>query len=159
MSGAGRPEATVPDASGLRIGIVRTAWNAELTEQLRRRALAVAEAANAKVVEAQVAGAVELPIVAQQLARQTDAVVALGVVIRGETPHFDYVCDSVTDGLTRIALDESVPVAHGVLTVNSYEQAVARDGHPGSAEDKGGEAVSAALGAALELRRLRELSG
>lgn len=159
MSGAGRPEATVPDASGLRIGIVRTAWNAELTEQLRRRALAVAEAANATVVEAQVAGAVELPIVAQQLARQTDAVVALGVVIRGETPHFDYVCDSVTDGLTRIALDESVPVAHGVLTVNSYEQAVARDGHPGSAEDKGGEAVSAALGAALELRRLRALSG
>ena len=157
MSGAGRPEATVPDAEGLTLGIVRTAWNAELTEQLRRRALAVAESANATVVEAQVAGAVELPIVAQQLARQTDAVVALGVVIRGQTPHFDYVCDSVTEGLTRIALDESVPVAHGVLTVNSYEQAVARDGHPGSAEDKGGEAVSAALGAALELRRLREL--
>lgn len=157
MSGAGRPESTVPDAEGLTLGIVRTAWNAELTEQLRRRALTVAESANATVVEAQVAGAVELPIVAQQLARQTDAVVALGVVIRGQTPHFDYVCDSVTEGLTRIALDESVPVAHGVLTVNSYEQAVARDGHPGSAEDKGGEAVSAALGAALELRRLREL--
>lgn len=158
MSGVGRPEAMVPDASGLTIGIVRTAWNAELTEQLRRRALAVAEAANAAVVEAQVAGAVELPVIAQQLARQTDAVVALGVVIRGETPHFDYVCDSVTDGLTRIALDESVPVAHGLLTVNSYEQAIARDGHPGSAEDKGGEAVSAALGAALELRRLRGLA-
>lgn len=158
MSGVGRPEAMVPDASGLTIGIVRTAWNAELTEQLRRRAIAVAEAANAAVVEAQVAGAVELPVIAQQLARQTDAVVALGVVIRGETPHFDYVCDSVTDGLTRIALDESVPVAHGLLTVNSYEQAIARDGHPGSAEDKGGEAVSAALGAALELRRLRGLA-
>lgn len=157
MSGAGRPESTVPDAEGLTLGIVRTAWNAELTEQLRRRALTVAESANVTVVEARVAGAVELPIVAQQLARQTDAVVALGVVIRGQTPHFDYVCDSVTEGLTRIALDESVPVAHGVLTVNSYEQAVARDGHPGSAEDKGGEAVSAALGAALELRRLREL--
>ena len=157
MIGAGRPESTVPDAEGLTLGIVRTAWNAELTEQLRRRALTVAESANATVVEAQVAGAVELPIVAQQLARQTDAVVALGVVIRGQTPHFDYVCDSVTEGLTRIALDESVPVAHGVLTVNSYEQAVARDGHPGSAEDKGGEAVSAALGAALELRRLRAL--
>lgn len=158
MSGVGRPEAMVPDASGLTIGIVRTAWNAKLTEQLRRRAIAVAEAANAAVVEAQVAGAVELPVIAQQLARQTDAVVALGVVIRGETPHFDYVCDSVTDGLTRIALDESVPVAHGLLTVNSYEQAIARDGHPGSAEDKGGEAVSAALGAALELRRLRGLA-
>lgn len=159
MSGAGRPESTVPDATGLTLGLVRTAWNTELTEQLRSRALAVADAAGAKVVEAQVAGAVELPIVAQQLARQTDAVVALGVVIRGETPHFDYVCDSVTAGLTRIALDESVPVAHGVLTVNSYEQAVARDGHPGSAEDKGGEAVAAAVGAAVELRRLRGITG
>lgn len=140
------------------IGIVRTAWNAGLTEQLRSRALAVAEAAGATVIEAQVAGAVELPVVAQQLARQADAVVALGVVIRGETPHFDYVCDSVTDGLTRIALDESTPVAHGVLTVNTYEQAVDRDGHPGATEDKGGEAVAAALGAAVELRRLRERS-
>ena len=158
MSGEGHPEATVPDAAGLTIGIVRTAWNAGLTEQLRSRALAVAEAAGATVIEAQVAGAVELPVVAQELARQADAVVALGVVIRGETPHFDYVCDSVTDGLTRIALDESTPVAHGVLTVNTYEQAVDRDGHPGASEDKGGEAVAAALGAAVELRRLRERS-
>lgn len=158
MSGAGRPEATVPDAAGMTIGIVRTAWNAELSEQLRGRALAVAESAGATVVEAQVAGAVELPIVAQQLARQTDAVVALGVVIRGETPHFDYVCDSVTAGLTRVALDESTPVAHGVLTVDTHAQAVDRDGHPGATEDKGGEAVAAALGAAVELRRLRERS-
>lgn len=155
MSGMGRPDLTIPAAAGLTLGLVSTTWNAQITEQLRARALEVALAAGATVVEARCAGAVELPVIAQQLARTTDAVVALGVVIRGETPHFDYVCDAVTSGLTRIALDESVPVAHGVLTVNTVEQAFARDGHPGAAEDKGGEAVAAALGAALELRRLR----
>ncbi|WP_333619826.1 6,7-dimethyl-8-ribityllumazine synthase [Dietzia sp.] len=157
MSGSGRPEAAIPAAQGLVLGLVSTTWNSDITSTLRERALDVAARAGATVVEASVAGAVELPVVAQQLAKQTDAVVALGVVIRGETPHFDYVCDSVTEGLTRIALDESTPVAHGVLTVESHEQAVDRDGHPGAAEDKGGEAVAAALGAALELRRLRSL--
>lgn len=155
MSGMGRPELTIPDAAGFTVGIVHTTWNEQITQQLRSRALEVARAAGADVIEAQCAGAVELPVIAQQLARQTDAVVALGVVIRGETPHFDFVCDSVTAGLTRIALDESVPVAQGVLTVNTVEQAYARDGHPGAVEDKGGEAVAAALGAVLELRRLR----
>lgn len=159
MSGSGRPEPTVPDAAGLRLGLVRTAWNDDIVSRLRERALSVAERAGAEVVEATVAGAVELPVVAQELARRTDAVVALGVVIRGETPHFDYVCDSVTAGLTRIALDAAVPVAHGVLTVETHDQAVDRDGHEGAAEDKGGEAVAAALGAALELRRLRALDG
>jgi len=98
---------------------------------------------------------VELPVVAQELARTHDAVVALGVVIRGSTAHFDYVCQSVTDGLTRIALDEATPVAHGVLTTENEEQALDRDGHEGASEDKGGEAVAAALGAALVLRDLR----
>lgn len=115
----------------------------------------MAEAAGAEVTVSRVVGAVELPVVAQELARTHDAVVALGVVIRGATPHFDYVCTSVTDGLTRIALDESTPVAHGVLTTETEEQARDRDGHEGAAEDKGGEAVAAALGAAVELRELR----
>ena len=77
------------------------------------------------------------------------------MVIRGGTPHFDYVCDSVTAGLTRVALDESVPVAHGVLTTNDEQQALDRDGHDGATEDKGGEAAAAALGAAVVLRDLR----
>lgn len=154
MSGTGRPELMVPDARGLRLGVVAATWHEEICGQLLERALDVAGRAGAEVTVARVVGAVELPVVAQHLARTHDAVVALGVVIRGATPHFDHVCDSVTAGLTRIALDESTPVAHGVLTTEDEQQARDRDGHPGAAEDKGGEAVAAALGAALELRRL-----
>jgi len=155
MSGSGRPELVIPDARGLRLGVVASTWHDEICTQLLDRALAVAQAAGVPVTLTRVTGAVELPVVAQELARTHDAVVALGVVIRGSTPHFDYVCRSVTDGLTRIALDESTPVAHGVLTTEDEDQARDRDGHDGAAEDKGGEAVAAALGAALALRALR----
>jgi 6,7-dimethyl-8-ribityllumazine synthase len=93
-------------------------------------------------------------VVAQALAQRYDAVVALGVVVRGETAHFDYVCQSVTDGLTRVALDESTPVGHGVLTVNTVDQAHDRAGWPESAEDKGWAATVAALDAALAIRAL-----
>ena len=102
-----------------------------------------------------VLGAIEIPVVAQELARTHDAVVALGVVIRGETPHFDYVCDAVTQGLTRVSLDSSTPVANGVLTTNTEEQALDRAGLPDSAEDKGAQAAAAALSTALTLRDLR----
>ena len=117
------------------------------------------EAGVEKLTEAHVMGALELPVVVQELARTHDAVVALGCVIRGGTPHFDYVCDSVTEGLTRIALDESTPVGNGVLTTNDQQQAVDRAGFPDSVEDKGAEAMAAALDAALTLRRLRGLRG
>lgn len=155
MSGTGRPELVVPDARGLRLGVVASTWHDEICTQLMGRALAVGEASGAMVTVARVTGAVELPVVAQELAKTNDAVVALGVVIRGSTPHFDYVCRSVTDGLTRIALDEATPVAHGVLTTENEAQARDRDGHDGAYEDKGGEAVAAALGAAIALRDLR----
>lgn len=155
MSGSGRPELVIPDARGLRLGVVASTWNGTISSRLLDRALEVAEAAGARVTVSRVAGAVELPVVAQELARSHDAVAALGVVIRGSTPHFDYVCRSVTDGLTRIALDEATPVAHGVLTTETEEQALDRDGHEGATEDKGGESVAAALGAALALRELR----
>jgi 6,7-dimethyl-8-ribityllumazine synthase len=102
-----------------------------------------------------VAGAVELPVVAQELARRYDAVVCLGAVIRGGTPHFEYVCDAVTAGLTRVALDEGTPVGNGVLTCNTIEQARERSGLPDSSEDKGWEAVVAALDTAVLLRSLR----
>jgi 6,7-dimethyl-8-ribityllumazine synthase len=102
-----------------------------------------------------VAGAVELPVVAQALAKGHDAVVALGVVIRGGTPHFEYVCDAVTAGLTRVALDTHTPVGNGVLTCDTEEQALDRAGLPESAEDKGREAGLAALDAARTLRCLR----
>ncbi|MFN3600633.1 MAG: 6,7-dimethyl-8-ribityllumazine synthase [Dietzia sp.] len=155
MSGTGRPELVIPDARGLRLGVVASTWHDEICAQLMDRALSVAETSGAVVSVARVTGAVELPVVAQELARSHDAVVALGVVIRGSTPHFDYVCRSVTDGLTRIALDEATPVAHGVLTTENEDQARDRDGHEGASEDKGGEAVAAALSAAVTLRDLR----
>ncbi|MEU6248675.1 6,7-dimethyl-8-ribityllumazine synthase [Glycomyces sp. NPDC047010] len=155
MAGHGAPAVKVPDAAGLTLGVVATDWNASVVEQMLRRALDAAE--DAKVAEVKVlhvAGAVELPIAAQALARKYDAVVALGTVVRGGTAHFDFVCKSVTEGLTRVALDESTPVAHGVLTVDNQEQAVARAGFADSTEDKGYEAVVAALGAALAIRSL-----
>ena len=156
MTGEGRPVLTVPSAPGLRVGIVSTSWNSVITETLLERAVAVcAEAGTAPPTVVRVPGAVELPVVAQQLASDHDAVVALGVVVRGGTPHFEYVCDAVTAGLTRVALDSGVPVGNGVLTCESMEQAMARSGGPGATEDKGAEAAAAALATALVLRKLR----
>jgi 6,7-dimethyl-8-ribityllumazine synthase len=140
------------------LGIVVTRWHASVTEQLLARALEAAAECGLKpdeITTVRVAGAVELPVVAQALARRCAAVVALGVVVRGGTPHFEYVCDAVTAGLTRVALDEGAPVAHGVLTCETDEQAHDRAGFPDSAEDKGYDAVLAALDAAVALRDLR----
>jgi 6,7-dimethyl-8-ribityllumazine synthase len=106
------------------------------------------------VIVARVSGSVELPVVAQALAKRCDAVVALGVVIRGETAHFDYVCDAVTAGLTRVALDAQTPVAHGVLTVESLGQAKDRAGLEDSIEDKGWQSTVAVLDAVLAIRNL-----
>ena len=153
MAGYGAPEESTVDGAGLTLGVVAARWHTELTEQMLDRALAAAKACGVDhVTVARVAGCVELPVLAQALARRYDAVVALGVVIRGETAHFDYVCRSVTDGLTRVALDEATPVAHGVLTVDSVEQARDRVGLPDSVEDKGWTATVAALEAALAVR-------
>lgn len=157
MAGQGRPGIAEIDATGLRVGIVAAQWNGDLCEQMLKRAVEVAESAGAEVDVSRVAGSIELPVIAQQFAKTHDAVVAIGVVIRGDTAHFDYVCQSVTDGLTRVALDESTPVGNAVLTVNTEQQAVERAGFPDSIEDKGGEATYAALEVALELNRLRKL--
>ena len=156
MSGSGAPTARPVDASGLSLGIVATTWHAELTDALLERAVAAAVACGVPeptVVRAP--GAVELPVVAQALAERHDAVVALGVVVRGGTPHFEYVCDAVTAGLTRVALDAGTPVGNGVLTCNTIEEARDRCGLPDSSEDKGWEAVVAALDTALLLRSIR----
>jgi 6,7-dimethyl-8-ribityllumazine synthase len=154
--GAGVPEIPALDASGVRLGIVASTWHREICDALLAGALKVAAESgvdNPTVVR--VLGAIEIPVVAQELARSHDAVIALGVVIRGQTPHFDYVCDAVTQGLTRVSLDASRPVANGVLTTNDEEQALDRAGLPRSAEDKGAQAAAAALAAALTLRDLR----
>ncbi|MFX0594923.1 6,7-dimethyl-8-ribityllumazine synthase [Melissospora conviva] len=154
MAGFGEPGVTEVDAAGMTVGVVAARWHGELTDHMLDRAVAAAKACGAETVVARVAGSVELPVVAQALARRCDVVVALGVVIRGETAHFDFVCRSVTDGLTRIALDTGKPVAHGVLTVNTIGQARDRAGFDGSAEDKGWAATVAALDAALTIRAL-----
>ncbi|GAA0359134.1 6,7-dimethyl-8-ribityllumazine synthase [Microbispora corallina] len=154
MSGEGRPGASPVDASGLTVGVVAARWHEKITDQLVARALRAAEDSGAEALTVRVAGSLEIPVVVQALARRCDAVVALGAVIRGDTAHFDYVCDSVTAGLTRIALDESTPVGNGVLTCDTLDQAVERSGLPGSKEDKGYEATMAALETALTLRRL-----
>jgi 6,7-dimethyl-8-ribityllumazine synthase len=156
MSGQGRPELPAVDASGLSLAIAATRWHAEITDSLVDRATAAAKACGVTdPLVIRVAGAVELPVIAQQLARDHDAVACLGAVIRGGTPHFEYVCDAVTAGLTRVALDCGTPVGNGVLTCNTLEQARDRSGLPDSSEDKGWEAVVAALDTAILLRALR----
>jgi 6,7-dimethyl-8-ribityllumazine synthase len=157
--GAGVPDVPAPDASGLRLAIVASTWHTQICDALLAGAAKLAgESGIDSPTVVRVLGAIEIPVVAQELARNHDVVVALGVVIRGETPHFEYVCDSVTQGLTRVALDASTPVANGVLTCNTEEQALARAGLPESAEDKGAQATAAGLTAALTLRDLRARS-
>lgn len=154
MSGIGRPETGEVNARGLSLGIVGARWHEKVADQLVSRAEQAAADCGARAVTVRVAGSLEIPVVAQALARRYDAVVALGVVIRGETAHFDHVCASVTQGLTRVALDHSTPVGNGVLTCDTLDQALDRAGLPGSREDKGYEATVAALQTALILRDL-----
>jgi 6,7-dimethyl-8-ribityllumazine synthase len=156
MSGQGRPALAAVPATDIALAIAATRWHADITDSLVDRAAAAAKACGVTdVLVVRVAGAVELPVVAQELAKHYDAVVCLGAVIRGGTPHFEYVCDAVTAGLTRVALDSGTPVGNGVLTCNSAEEARDRSGLPDSSEDKGWEAVVAALDTAILLRDLR----
>src|ERR1700722_5123566 len=150
------PDLPVLDASGVRLAIVASTWHLTICDALLHSAKrCAADAGVRKPTVVRVLGAIEIPVIAQELARNHDAVVALGVVIRGQTPHFDYVCDAVTQGLTRVSLDAAKPVANGVLTTNNEEQALDRAGLPSSAEDKGAQATAAALSTALTLRELR----
>ncbi|WP_237571329.1 6,7-dimethyl-8-ribityllumazine synthase [Mycolicibacterium lacusdiani] len=156
MSGHGVPDMPAIDASDVSLAIVASTWHDTICNALLDGAVRTAKGSG--VVDptvVRVLGAIEIPVVAQALAAKHDAVVALGVVIRGQTPHFDYVCDAVTQGLTRVSLDESTPVANGVLTVNDEQQAIDRAGLPGSSEDKGAQAAAAALSTAVTLREIR----
>ena len=156
MSGQGRPALATVAGSDLTLAIAATRWHAEITDSLVDRAVAAAKACGVTgTLVVRVAGAIELPVVAQELTKRYDAVVCLGAVIRGGTPHFEYVCDAVTAGLTRVALDSGTPVGNGVLTCNTVGEARARSGRPDSSEDKGWEAVVAALDTAILLRDLR----
>ena len=161
MSGEGSPtgqyQAEPMDCSDVRVAVVAASWHQQVMDGLvagALRALDDFQAVAGDVVR--VPGSFELPVVAAALAEQGyEAVVALGVVIRGGTPHFDYVCAAGTDGLSRVALDHGVAVGFGLLTCDTEEQALARAGLEGSEEDKGYEAASAALVTAMTLRELR----
>lgn len=146
MSGAGAPKLEI-DASGLQVAIIVTSWHTEITDGLLAGAeRALKAAGNTEYEVWRVPGAYELPLAAQYaIDAGAEVVVALGVVIQGDTPHFDYVCKAATDGLMRVGLDAGIPIGFGLLTVNTEQQALDRAGLAGSKEDKGAEAVEAAV--------------
>ncbi len=156
MSGHGAPELTIDDAADLKVAVIAAQWHEQVMNGLLDGAhRALKELGVAEPTVLRVPGTFELPVAAKRLAdRGYDAVIALGVVIRGGTPHFDYVCQAATAGLTQVSVDTGVPVGFGVLTCDNEQQAVDRAGLPGSAEDKGHEAVTAAVATALALRAL-----
>lgn len=146
MSGGGAPSLAI-DATGAKVVIVASSWHTVVMDGLiagAQRALAEAHVSDVELVRAP--GSFELPIIAQAYAKAgADAVIALGVIIRGGTPHFEYVSAAATDGLARVALDTGVPIGFGLLTTDDEAQALDRAGLPDSHEDKGREAVEAAL--------------
>ena len=159
MSGHGAPTPQITARPDARVAIVAASWHEEVMDGLVDGALrACAEAGIDAPTLVRVPGSFELPVVADRLARSHEAVIALGVVIRGGTPHFDYVCSAATDGLNRVSLDHGVPVGFGLLTCDSDEQARDRAGLPGSVEDKGHEAAAAALATAEVLAGLPDVA-
>jgi 6,7-dimethyl-8-ribityllumazine synthase len=154
MSGEGSPELDV-DGTGLRIVVVAGSWHDEITNGLIESATRTLEASGASFELVRVPGSFELPVASKAaLEAGADAVVALGVIIRGGTPHFEYVSAAATDGLTRVALDTGKPVGFGVLTLDDEQQGLDRAGLPGSKEDKGREAAEAAIATARALRAI-----
>jgi 6,7-dimethyl-8-ribityllumazine synthase len=157
LSGKGAPQAVgTVDGSDLDVVIIAGTWHEVITDGLIAGAQRGVEAAGATWRLVRVPGSFELPVTAKAaLDAGADAVVALGVIIRGGTPHFEFVSSAATDGLTRVALDTGKPVGFGVLTLDNEVQGIARAGLEGSEEDKGFEAADAAIRTAIVLRGLR----
>ncbi len=157
MSGSGSPTIGV-NGEGLSVAIVAASWHDVIMDGLIAGAARACADANVVPALIRVAGSFELPVVAQACAESPryDAVVCLGVIIRGGTPHFEFVANAATDGLTRVALDTRTPIGFGLLTCDDEEQALDRAGLPGSREDKGAEAAWAAIMTAVTLRDLRD---
>lgn len=155
MSGAGAPIVTV-DGTGLRVVVVAASWHTQIMDGLLAGAERALEAAGVRDVRVvRVPGSFELSVAAARAAQQgADAVVALGVIIRGGTPHFEYVCQAATMGLTDVSTRTGVPVGFGVLTCDNEAQAFERAGLQGSREDKGAEAALAAIATVVALRSL-----
>jgi 6,7-dimethyl-8-ribityllumazine synthase len=156
MAGSGAPTIEIPQAGGLRVAIVAAQWHIQVMDGLvagAQRALKDSGVTDSVVIR--VPGSFELPVAALRAAQSGyDAVVALGVVIRGDTPHFEYVCQAATAGLSQVAVTTGIPVGFGLLTCDNDPQALDRAGLPDSREDKGYEAAQAALATAVALRSL-----
>ena len=156
MTRTGAPAHGPADGSGLRVAVVAASWHPRVTDGLVAGALRrLAESGVDSPTLVRVPGSFELPVAAATAARTHDGVVALGVVIRGDTPHFDYVCTAATTGLEAVARDHGVAVGFGLLTCDTEQQALDRAGLEGSPEDKGADAADAAVRTALVLRALR----
>jgi 6,7-dimethyl-8-ribityllumazine synthase len=157
VSGEGSPDAAPIDCHEMRVAVVAASWHEPVMDGLlagARRALDAFQVEAPSIVR--VPGSFELPVVAAALAEKGyEAIIALGVVIRGGTPHFDYVCNAATDGLVRVGLDTGAAIGFGLLTCDTEQQALDRAGLEGSTEDKGYEATAAALHTASTLRRIR----
>ncbi|WP_237195683.1 6,7-dimethyl-8-ribityllumazine synthase [Rothia nasimurium] len=156
MSGAGAPAPKLnpADTAGLKVAVIAASWHTQIMDGLLDGAQRAAADAGIEPTIVRVPGTFELPVAAATLAEKYDAIVALGVVIRGGTPHFDYVCDAATSGLTKVSVENKTPVGFGVLTCDTEEQGIDRAGLPGSNEDKGYEAMAAALETVVALRGL-----
>lgn len=153
--GAPTPELSTINTEGLSVAVVASSWHTTIMDGLldgAQRALREAKISNTVIVR--VPGSFELPVAAARLAGTYDAVVALGVVIRGGTPHFDYVCQAATDGITKVSVETGTPVGFGVLTCETEQQGLDRAGLADSQEDKGYEATAAAIETAAVLREL-----
>jgi 6,7-dimethyl-8-ribityllumazine synthase len=156
MSGSGAPSIQHTDGTGLRVTIVAGQWHEEISNGLLAGAHRALAASNVEVTEVRVPGSFELPVVSKAvLEAGADAVVALGVIIRGGTPHFEYVSDAATSGLTQVSIATGKPIGFGVLTLDDEQQGLDRAGLPSSKEDKGEEAAEAAVATAVLLRSLR----
>lgn len=155
MSSIGAPETPALDAAGVRIAIVASSWHENIMNSLIAGSSSYLASAKAEVQVFRVPGSFELPLGAKLAFNQGfDAVVALGLVLRGDTPHFDYVCDGVTSGLMQLMLESNKPIGFGILTCDTETQALARSGLPGSDSNKGIEAAHAALAMTLLKRKL-----
>lgn len=141
------------DASGWKLGIVTAQFNADITDKLEQGAIKRAEAysvSSENIDVVKVAGAVEIPLVLQQMAKtgKYSALLAIGCVIKGETPHFDYVCKFATDGILQVQLSQNIPIGFGILTCNNLDEALART-------DLGGEHLDAVLQQAQSIKNIK----
>jgi 6,7-dimethyl-8-ribityllumazine synthase len=153
MSG-NAPEIALPQLPQARVAIISSSWHLDICNDLVAGAKrALAQAAITDVFVHYVPGSFEIPLASQMFFEKGyDAVVAVGLVLKGETPHFDYVCQGVTQGVIDVSLKFNSPIGFGVLMCNTLDQAIARCGRPESIEDKGYDSAVAAI-SLLNLKR------